>query len=240
MAYYTDVIDYVVWNTNIQITSAAVSNVVADMLVAHAGLTLVRYATEGVESGSDNYAEVSWNGLNIMLYNNYTSAAKVIPSLCYAGKGSLEINTLVGFEVVSGVYIVVKLRFYNVANGFYVGAGNNNVPICIGYKLKSIGDQSEVHGLSITTRDGLRIITDNGYLDPYYIPSTSGYCGPEDADGIVQILTPLMIGTGSTKNPRRYICLDCYTAPAFLLTGMVMISGRAFVIKGVLAYRLNP
>lgn len=241
MAFYTDYTGTVTYATSWYVTQSALSNAVADLLVAHAGFTLVQHATEGVASSTTNYAEVVKGGSYIRIYGSGASRYELTYVLSYtSGSGSINSNS---FAFNSSTF---AMRFYNTKSGCFVqGYSNNGVwsTVCFSINATRIlnGASEVILGVGVVSS---AVACSDGLGVSYYLPlGQAYYTGFQDVDATQQILIQGSVGLSSTNQARRYMLYDFYFSSNYIVTGIFQIGTRYFLHFNdmpYLAIELNP
>ena len=238
MAYYTDYTSIIAYNTSVVISKAAISNAVANMLVSHAGATLITSATEGTASSATNYAEIKYANMYIRFYDINTSPS-LLGTLTYyialTSNGTAITSGTIAMLYTSGVSCIVKMRFFNVASGFLCSYYGNSIvwtPWIFGLSCKKISTDAVVNvvGFGGPVSNGT-VYTNDGPLvtnGAYYILGAP-YCAPVDVDGGKQEINKVQISISYSDNTKcRYYCDDVYIAATFLNTGNVVQIGTYY------------
>lgn len=238
MAYYNDYTTTIAYNTSVVITKAAICNAIANMLVAHAGATLITSATEGTASSATNYAEIKYANMYIRFYDTNTSSSTLGTCTYYVAltsNGTSVYSGTIYMQYTAATNCVVKMRFFNTASGFLCSQYNNNatwVPFIFGISAKKISTDAviTVVGFSYPTSSGSVWVNDGPLTVSglYYILSAS-YCAPVDVDGVKQELNKVHIATSASDPTKcRYYCDDVLIATTMLNTGNVVQIGTYY------------
>ena len=238
MAYYNDYTSIITYKTSVVISKAAISNAVANMLVSHAGATLITSATEGKASSATNYAEIKYANMYIRFYDTNTSSI-YLGTLSYyialTSNGKAITSGTIAMQYFSDVSCTVKMRFFNTASGFLCSYYNNDdawTQFMFGLSCKKISTDAVVNvvGFGVPVSNGT-VYTNDGPLvtnGAYYILNAS-YCAPVDVDGVKQEINKVQISTSASDNTKcRYYCDDVYIAATFLNTGNVVQIGTYY------------
>lgn len=244
MAYYTDYTETVLYNTTDKITNSAVSNVIADMLVAHAECTLVSHANTAVASSSSNPAIVTYkNMFTITVYGNST-LGNVTVLISFTSGHTGTVNITLAFPAQSSIHATIALRFYNCKSGILVYAGTTSgwLPMMHSLKLWDIAGEQEVFGMG-TSEPGYSVLYDDSKItNGTYAVLSSTYSGVAHADSAKQILNTSWLTTASGRAAGvRYKIIDGYISSLYLATGIVSIGTRIFYIasSAAVAVELN-
>lgn len=246
MAYYTEYSTTVSYHDGNLITKADVANVMAGMLVDHAGFTLVTSATAGTASSATNYAEVSKEGIYIRFYSTDAgSLMQMTAYLAYSSNGTALTSQAVSFYDTNYTSVVVKLRFYAVKSGFCIharyGTYASYTSLAIGVPVKQIADNAAEYCIGLKSEYAAYFFASDGAAATYYAPQ-SAFLGFSDAAGTVEFMMPLVIGTNASNNTKKYIADDVYMSSAFDHTGIISVGTRYFFVPAAygLAVELTP
>lgn len=241
MAFYTEYSAIVPYSTSV-ITHSAMANALADLLVDHAGFTLVIHATEGVASSSTNYAEITRDGIYIRFYSANTSYSYYLDAyLAYSSNGTSVATASYRFFPNGSTSVSIMLRFYNTKSGFLINGYRYDSTwelLLFGFACSKIstGDSAFAIGCSYSSSSAFLISDSLGAN--YYFPFASAYyAGIYDQDAGQQILTQGSTGTSSSGLARRHWLTDTYFANAFIISGGIFqVTSRYFYQPGATYY----
>lgn len=245
MAYVTGYSTVVPYNTSIAITSTDVANAVADLLVANFGYTLISHATAGVASSVTNYAELSWHGLKLRIYNSSTSSYYLYFSVYFDVIASAAFTVIINSSTLpfaAGINVTVSLRkiAYKGGNVCQVLLADGTIKT---FQLQStvqsiVTDQTyyALSGYDISANGIQLAVADGNNVIQYY--HTNAY--PYDISGTKQILTQIMAGpsTSSSTWTRTFIVKYLYCAAVLTFQGIAEINGKTFYGSGVTAFEV--
>lgn len=244
MAFYTDYTNVIAYNMSDPITNTTVSNAIADLLVSYGGCTLVTHATEGVASSTTNYAEVSYHGLYIRLYQSSSTLGCMCLVIAETSNGTPIFLDNISFPYVQSVSCTVKVRFYNVLSGFCVWFYSGSVwrTLLHGVKLTRVSNNDAAYAIGSSYITNAAMYCNDGVKtgSTYYIAiiTSSGYY---DADASKQVLNRAALSLVSNSTAVRYFMDDVYCVASYLDVNIVQVGTRYFFIPTTtsIAFEIN-